>query len=163
MNACSLCGGFILVAVGLSLAVTTSAQDKSSDLAVIVNKAVGLNDVSISTLSRYFKGEKTKAPDGTKMVVVMFDLGHAERAAALKGIYKLSESEYNDYFVCAIFTGSVSTAPRVLASGGAIKEFVASTTGGISYVMGSDVDDSVKVLKIDGKSPGDPDYPLRGK
>jgi len=152
-----------LAAVSLGLAAASLAQDKSADLAVIVNKAVPLNDVSIATLARYFKGEKTKAPDGTKMVVVMFDLGHPERAAALKGIYKLSEPEFNDYFVCAIFTGSVSAAPRVLASGAAIKGFVANTPGGIGYVMGGDVDDSVKVLKIDGKSPGDPDYPLRGK
>lgn len=163
MNGRSLGRGFLLVAVSLGLAAVSWAQDKSSDLAVVVNKGVGLNDVSSATLARYFKGEKTRAPDGTKMVVVMFDQGHAERAAALKGIYKLSESEFNDYFVCAIFTGAVSAAPRALATGAAIKGFVASTTGGISYLMGRDVDDSVKVLKIDGKSPGEPDYPLRGK
>ena len=79
----------------------------------------------------------------------------------LKAIYSMSEAEYNDYFVGQTFTGAVSAAPKSLPSPAAIKLYVAQTPGAIAYVRASDADDSVTVLKIGGKSPGDADYPLK--
>jgi hypothetical protein len=43
----------------------------------------------------------------------------------------------------------------------AVKAYVAQTPGAIAYIRASDADDSVKVLKVDGKSPGDADYGLK--
>ena len=144
-------------------AVRVWAGDASGDLAVIVNKDCKLTDVSSADLAKYFKADKSKMPDGTKVAIAMQDVGRPEREAALKGIYKMSETEYNDHFVEATFTGAVAAAPKALPSGAAVKKFIADTPGGLSYVRGGDVDDSVKVLKIDGKSPGDADYKLKLK
>jgi hypothetical protein len=137
------------------------AQDKAACLAVIVNKASKLDDVSPADLQKYFKAEKTKAPDGVKIVIVMADVGRPERDAALKSIYSMSEAEYNDYFVGQTFTGAVAAAPKSLPSPAAIKQYVAQTPGAIAYIRASDADDSVTVLKVGGKSPGDADYALK--
>ncbi|HWA85618.1 MAG TPA: hypothetical protein VG710_05300 [Opitutus sp.] len=134
---------------------------RAADLAVVVNKTCGLDGVGAAELTKYFKAEKSKTPDGTKLVIVVQDVGRPERAAALKGIYKMSESEYSEYFVEATFTGAVAAAPKALPTGAAVKKFVAETPGGIGYIRDSDVDDTVKVVKIDGKSPGAADYPLK--
>jgi hypothetical protein len=40
---------------------------------------------------------------------------------------------------------------------------VSGTPGAIGYLRGSDVDDSVKILKVDGHAPGDAEYPLKIK
>lgn len=132
----------------------------AADLAIVVNKASSLDNLSSAELTKYFKADKSKAPDGTKVVIVMQAPGRAERAAALKGIYKMSESEYSDYFVEATFTGAVAEAPRALADGAAVKSFVAGNAGGLGYIAASEADDSVKVLKVDGKAPGDAGYKL---
>jgi len=149
-----------LIGLGLLLGVAGARAD---DLAIIVNKTNSLDSISSADLAKYFKAEKSKAPDGKKLVIVMQDVGRPERAAALKDIYKMSETEYNDYFVEATFTGAVAAAPKALPSGAAVKSFVAETPGGIGYVVSGDADASVKVLKIDGKAPGDADYKLKVK
>ncbi|HAM72248.1 MAG TPA: hypothetical protein DCM86_11450 [Verrucomicrobiales bacterium] len=152
-----------LIAVGAALAgVLLCAQVHADDtLAIVVGKSSSIDSLSAADLQKIFKGEKSKAPDGSKVVVVMRDTGSPERDAALAGIYKMSEAEYNKYFLQATFTGAVQAAPKALSSGAAIKQFVSSTAGGIGYVKSSEIDDSVKVVKVDGKAPTDGDYPIK--
>jgi hypothetical protein len=156
-----LCTGAMLLVFAGAMTPSAHAQDKAGSLAIIVNKASKLSDLSLADLQKYFRADKTKAPDGVKIVIVMADAGRPERAAALKTIYKMSEAEYNDYFVGQTFTGAVAAAPKSLPSPSAIKLYVAQTPGAIAYVQAGDTDDSVAVLKIGGKSPGDADYPLK--
>jgi ABC-type phosphate transport system substrate-binding protein len=148
----------LLLSLTLALLATPG---RAGELAVVVNRASPLSDLSSVELVKYFKAEKTKTPGGTKLTIVMQDAGRPERDAALKFIYKMSEAEYSEYFVEATFTGAVATAPKTLSSGAAVKKFVAETPGGLGYVFASETDDSVKVLKIDGKSPGEADYKLK--
>lgn len=132
-------------------------------LAVIVNPANKLDGVTTKELQRYFKAEKTKTPEGLRLVIVMQDVGRPERNAALKNIYKMNEAQYTNFFVEATFTGSVTAAPKSVASGAAVKRFIAATPGGIGYVLSSDIDKSVKSLKVDDKNPEDSDYPLKAE
>jgi ABC-type phosphate transport system substrate-binding protein len=155
---------FLLIACALSfVAQNARADDAAADLAVIVNKASKLSDVTSVDLAKYFKADKTKTPDGTKLVIVMQDPGHGAREAALKDIFKMSEEAYNEHFVEATFTGAVAAAPKSLPSAAAVKKFVAETPGAIGYVHASEADDSVKVLKVDGQAPGEAKYGLKIK
>ena len=148
----------LLASTGLALLAVPA---RAADLAIVVNKACGLDNVTSAELTKYFKAEKTKATDGTKLVIVVQDPGRPERDAALKRIYKMSESEYTDYFVEATFTGAVTAAPKSLPSSAAVKKFVADTAGALGYLASGDTDDSVKILKVDGHAPGDGGYPLK--
>jgi hypothetical protein len=133
----------------------------ADSLAVIVNPANKLSAATTAELQRYFKAEKTKTPDGVKLVIVMQEAPRPEREMALKAIYKMTETEYSAYFVEATFTGAVASAPKTFPSGAALKKFVAVTPGAIGYIRDSELDETVKALKIDGKSPADPDYSLK--
>lgn len=149
-----------LVLGTLIAAATARAQDKAGHLAIVVNKGSGLSEVSSAELAKFFKAEKTKAPDGSKVVIVMQEAGRPEREAALQNIYKMSDGEYNKYFLQATFTGAVASAPKALANGRSVLAFVAANPGALGYVKGDETDDTVKVLKIDGKVPGDAGYSL---
>ena len=151
-----------LVCAGVALAgaLNTLAQDKVEQLAIIVNPASSLSDISFADLQRYFKAERTKTPEGTKILIAMMEVGRPERDAALKLIYKMSEEEYNDYFVGQTFTGAVTAAPKSFPSAANVKRYVAENRGAIGYIRASEADDSVKVLKINGKSPGEAEYKL---
>jgi ABC-type phosphate transport system substrate-binding protein len=139
------------------------AQDKSADLAIVVNPACSLDNLSSAELTRIFKAEKTKNPDGVKYLLTTRETGSPERNAALKVIYQMTDSEYEKFFLQATFAGTVQSAPKQLASTSAVLQFVGGSPGAISYLRASDADGSVKILKIDGKSPGDPDYPIKIK
>ena len=155
-----LSGLALMVLIG---SVNARAQDKAGQLAIIVGKSSSLDSITTAEMQKYFKAEKTKLPDGTKIVIVMHDVGLPEREAALANIYKMSEAEYNDYFVGQTFTGAVAAAPKAFSSAAAVKQYVAATPGAIGYLRASDADDTVKVLKVDGKAPGEADYKLKMK
>ena len=152
-----------ILCAGLAILLSGLAARADDALAIVVNVASKLDNVSSSELERYFKAEKTKTPDGTKLVIAMHAPGRPEREAALKYIYKMSEDEYTNFFVEATFTGAVSSAPKAFPSPGAVKKFIAATPGAISYLRESDVDATVKAVKVDGKPTSDPAYPLKVK
>ncbi len=152
----------VIVAVS-AVVLNAAAGDKAEDLAIVVNKASSLNDVSTADLTKFFKVEKSKAPDGSKLVVVMQDSGRPEREAALKGIFKMNDGELSRYYLQATFTGAITAAPKSVPNGASVVKFVTDTAGGIGYVKGDEATDAVKVVKVDGKSPGEDGYALKMK
>jgi len=148
----------LLVLIGVSLA---RANDKADDLAIVVGKNSTLDNVTLAELVKLLREEKSKSSDGVKFIVLAREAGSAERSAALKEIYQMTEAEYQKYFLQATFVGAVQAAPKVVSGAAATRQFVAGNSGAIGYVRGSDVDDSVKVVKVDGKSPGDAGYGLK--
>ena len=148
----------------LTLLVFLQAGQALADNLVIVMAADSTTDgVTAADLAKTFRGEKSRTADGKKFVIVMREPGSGERAAALSQIYNMSEPEYKTYFLQATFTGTVTSAPKNQSSADSMKAFIAKTPGAIGYVWAKDVDASVKVIKIDGKGPGDADYKLNGK
>ncbi len=155
-----------LFIVTLSLGLTASrlqAQDKASDLAIVVNKASALEAVTSDELAKIFRAEKAKGPDGTKFVLAVPATGTPERSAMLTGVYSLDEAGYGKYFLQATFVGQVQSAPKQLSGGAALCGFAGSTAGGITCVRASEVTDAVKVVKVDGHAPGEADYKLKIK
>ncbi len=141
--------------------VLTGSVLRADDLAIIVAKGVPLEDVALSDLVKIFRCEKTAASDGTRLTIVAREKGSAERAAALAGIYKFSDAAFEKYFMQQVFTGAVAAAPKIVASAAGMKKLAASAPGTVAYVRASDLDDSVKVVKIDGLAPGAPGYALK--
>jgi hypothetical protein len=152
-----------LVPAILLRAAIAAAQDKSSDLAIVVNASCSLDNVSSAELAKIFKAEKSKTPEGAKFLIGVRETGSAERKAALEAIYHMTDAEYEKFFLQATFAGTVTAAPKVLAGAGAARLFVAGSPGAICYLRASEADSSVKVVKVDGKAPGDPGYPIKIK
>jgi hypothetical protein len=42
-----------------------------------------------------------------------------------------------------------------------VSQYVFDTPGGITFIAGKNLRPDLKVLKIDGRLPGDPQYPLK--
>jgi hypothetical protein len=148
----------LVLSTGIAL-----AQDKSADLAIVVNSASSLDNVSSAELAKIFKAEKAKTPDGVKFVIAVRETGSPERNASLKAIYQMTDADCEKFFLQAVFAGTTQAAPKQLPSAAAVRQFVAAEKGAISYLCATDADASVKVLKVDGKSPGDPGYPVKMK
>ena len=154
---------YILPLMIAFLGAAASANEKPETLAIIVNKKSGLDSVSVSELSKIFKAEKRKDPAGFRSVMIMREPGSRERSAALGQIYRMNEDEYSRYFLQAVFTGAVASAPRQLNSAAGVKKFVSENPGAIGYVRGGDQDESVKTLRVDGKLPDEAEYPITMK
>ena len=151
-----------LLSLALMAAFTAAADGAADHLAIIVSKSSPTDSLSGAELQKVFRAEKGKDSGGNKYIIVMQEAGQPARDAALRGIYKMTDSDYNKFFLQATFTGAVQAAPKAL-SAAAVKHFVAETPGAIGYVRADEVDDKVKVVKIDGHAPGEPDYKLTMK
>ena len=162
---------FIVVLATLTLAAaalvtpappaTGAPPASGEDLAIIINRSNPVGDISHADLRRIFLAEQQHWPNGRRMTVVMQGGGRPERAAVLRGVYRMSEQDYEKHFLRAEFTGEVRGAPKTVASGASARKFVYNVPGAIGYVRASEVDDSVKVVAVGGSRPGEPGYRLK--
>jgi len=106
-------------------------------------------------------GERKTWSNGKKVTLVMRDEGQPERDAVLKLIYRMRERDFNSYFLHAAFTGESTEAPKTLSSAAGMIKFVFNVPGAIGYVRASEVNDTVKVVKIDGLSPREGGYKMK--
>jgi phosphate transport system substrate-binding protein len=131
------------------------------NLAIIVNQANTVDDISLKELHTVFLGERSHWPNGRRITLVMMDSGMEERKAVLRDICRMSETDFSRHFLQGLFTGEVFVSPKTLSSPTGVRKFVFNVPGAIGYVKAADVDKTVKVIKVNGHAVDDPEYPLK--
>jgi hypothetical protein len=130
-------------------------------LAIIVNQSNTIDDLSLKDLKTVFLGERSHWPNGRRITLVMMDPGLSERKAVLRDVCHMNETEFSRHFLQGLFTGEVFVSPKTLSTSVGVRKFVFNVPGAIGYLRASDVDGSVKVIKVNGHRPDESDYPLR--
>lgn len=131
------------------------------DLAIIVNKSNTTDALTLAELRNVFLAERSRWPNGRKITITMLDAGNPERDVVLRTIYRMRESDFSRNFLRARFTGETTEEPKLLASPTNMVRFIFNAPGAIGYVRASNLDSSVKVLRIDGRAPGEPGYKIK--
>jgi phosphate transport system substrate-binding protein len=144
-------------AAGAKPATTPGGEN----LAIIVNQSNPIDDLSLKELRTVFLGERSHWPNGRRITLVMMDQGLVERNAVLRDVCHMSETEFGRHFLQGLFTGEVFVSPKTLSTPTGVRKFVFNVPGAIGYVRASDVDETVKVIRINGHRVDDPEYPLR--
>src|ERR1700687_138803 len=162
---------FVAIALVLGLRPNHPAQatpppskprsDASQSLAIVVNRSNPTNNLSFSELRKIFLGERSHWPNGHRIAIAMLDYGQPERQTVLRLIYRLDENGYQNHLLRGMFLGDVFVAPKTLASPLILRKFVFNAPGAIGYLRASDVDDTVKVVRIDGLLPDNKEYSLQ--
>jgi hypothetical protein len=73
----------------------------------------------------------------------------------------MTEDQMKTHFLRGLFTGEILVSPKVLSTPLGVRRFIFNVPGAIGYLRLRDVDDSVKVLRIDELLPDDKRYKLR--
>ena len=134
---------------------------RENSLAIVVNRSNPVEDVSVKELRKIFLGQRGQWPHGRRIAVVMMEPGRPERATMLREVFRMSEETYQDYLLKGLFTGDVFVSPKILASPAVVRKFILNAPGAIGYLRVDDVDNTVKVLKVDGRFPDDKEYALQ--
>ena len=79
----------------------------------------------------------------------------------LQVVYRMNDIDLDRYFFWRDYQGEFSMYPTILSTPAEVRKFVSNTPGAIGYLRASDVDNSVKVVRVNGLLPGDDGYPLR--
>jgi len=149
--------------VGCALAAMAFAPvstSNSSDIAVIVNPSTPVSNLSLAQLRSILNGDRRSWDMKTPAVVLMRVPGSHERSVVLERVLRQSESDYKKFWVGKIFRGEAINEPPIAPSPGLALDYVSSVEGAISFVDSTQVQSRVKMLKIDGKLPGESGYPL---
>jgi ABC-type phosphate transport system substrate-binding protein len=150
-----------LTVVLLSGATTMHAQSKLNDVAVVVNPAAPVNDLTLSEARKIFRGDRQYWSSDMPIVLLVRNPPSRERDVILKKLYSMTESEFKQYWIAKIFRAEATTGPKIVYSNSMAADLVSVIPGAIAFMSAKDVNPNLKVVKIDGRLPGDPAYPLR--
>ncbi len=145
------------------LAQAVSAQAPTGrDVAVIVNRENPLDSLSLAELRAILSGLRTYWRPGRPVaLIVMPDPGAIERQIVLRVVLSMDEAAYRKHWVARVFRAESASAPISEGSPETIRRAVARIRGAIGIVPLQAAEPDVKVVRIDGKLPGDSSYPLR--
>jgi len=155
------CVVFLPLIGGTAESPPQSRAAAEDSLAIVVNRSNPVDSLSFPELRKIFMGEQDHWSNGRRITVVMMEPGRVERQAVLAQIYKMDEKDFNQYFLHNMFTGELHAAPKALGSSTEVLKFVFNIPGAIGYLKPSEVNDSVKVVRIDSRLPGEKDYAIR--
>jgi ABC-type phosphate transport system substrate-binding protein len=114
--------------------------------ALVVNKDNAVDNVTSAHLSKIVRGEVKQWPNGKNVVLVLHRDSTGEREA-LERLTKMSDSEWNEFVLShkesIVF---VDTDAEVL------KE-IQSEPGAVGLIEVRSIDNSVNVVRVDGKLP----------
>jgi len=159
-----VCWALIIVLVsapaGLAGASNTDVAS-GAGIAVIVNTDNPVDQLSLADLQRIVLGERRNWSARIPLVLMMRNEGSRERTLLLQKACHMTDVEYHQYWTGKIFRGEVTSEPVSLPSMGTALNFVSSIKGGISFVDAGSVRPGIKVVRIEGRLPGDQGYPLQ--
>ena len=140
----------------------SSAQTpRDSDVAVVVNADTPVTDLSLAEVRKVFLGERQYWNAKLPVVLLIRAPVARERDLVLRVIYQMTEAQFKQFWVAKIFRAEVTAPPKIVYSNDLQFELVSAIPGAIAFVDSRSVRPGVKVLRVDGKLPGDENYPLR--
>lgn len=151
----------LFIAVLLGGWLNAHAQAKSSDVAVVVNSSAGVNELSLSDARKIFRGDRQYWSKDLPIVLLVRNPPSREREVILKKLYSMTESEFKQYWIAKIFRAEATAGPKIVYSNSMATDLVSIIPGAIACMSAKDVNPNLKVVKIDGHLPGDPEYPLK--
>lgn len=146
---------FTAGALILTLASTIQADEP---LAVVVSYSCTISDISMSELKRFYLGQTTILPDGDEVLLVAYT---PAADSFYKTVLDMTILEVRRHWMKLVFEGEYATPPEEYRHIDELKDIVCKKEGAICFVPLSEVDDCMNILKLDGKKPGDEEYPLK--
>ncbi len=133
----------------------------AAPVAIVVSPDVPVDDLSFSEVRKLFLGERQFWTPKLRVVLLMRAPVAPERSVVLRTIYEMSEAQFRQYWISKVFRADVSAGPKIVYSTEMTSELVSAIPGAVAFVDASQIPKGMKVLKIDGKLPGDPKYALK--
>jgi len=142
---------FRRVATLLGFLLTVLTPCFAHHLAVVVNKDNNVDNVTAAHLAKIVRAEVKNWPDGKSIILVL----HRESAGetkTLQHLNKMSPAEWKG--LIAAHKDSIQVAD----SDADVLKIVQSTPGALGFVDVRSVNNSINVVKVDGKLPMETGY-----
>ncbi len=132
------------------------------DIALVTNKSAALPAIAMADLVKICKGQMNRWPDGKPVTLVTRNPGSPEMKVVLEKIYETTADGVNTVIATANHGRVNRPAIVVVNSDDDVLKRVGATPGAVGLVDVYSITGDVTVLKIGGKLPLEPGYPLHG-
>ena len=146
----------ILISLGLVLATVAAADD----VAVVAHPSVPVSDLSFAEVRKILLGDRQFWASSLKVTLLIRAPAAREREVILKNVYQMSEAQFRQYWIGKVFRAESAAAPKIVYSNDEATELAATMPGALTFVDAARIPKGLKVLKIDGRLPGQPGYKL---
>ncbi len=140
---------------------TRGGAKESGDIAVVVSSLNPVNDLSPAELRRILMGERRFWGGNVQVKLVLRERGTRERDQVLISLLKMDNKEFAEHWRAKVFRGEAAEEPLTVSSSAMARQCLKETPGGLTFMALQNIPAELKVLKIDGKLPGEPGYLLR--
>ena len=144
----------------LIAAIAFPSLSAASDVAVVVGSNVPADDLSFKDVRNLVLGERQFWDSNLRLTLLIQAPSAREREVLLKTIYQITEAQFRQYWISKVFRAEAAGGPKIVYSNQMAIQLVAAIPGSIAFIDASEVPRGLKVLKVNGKLPGEKGYPL---
>lgn len=135
----------------LLLAVLSAVPCFAHHMAVVVAKQNGVASLTSNQLSKIFRAELRKWPDG-KSITLVLHRASAGETATLQHLTKMSAQQWH------VWIAEHKDFVKVADSDDDVLIYVENTPGAVGLVEVRSVNDRVNIVRVDGKMPMEDGY-----
>jgi hypothetical protein len=132
-----------------------------SDVAVVVQRDVPVDNLTISELRRVVLGDREFWPASVRITLLIRAPVAHERDVVLKNLCQMTEAQFRQHWIGKVFRADTALAPKIVYSTEMAVDLVNRIPGAITFIEASQSSRGLKVVKIEGHLPGEQGYPLR--
>lgn len=147
--------------IGTALALIAAPLSAQNSVAIVAHPQTPVSNLSSAQLRKIFMGEQQFWPDRSKITLLVRAPAAKERDLVLNRIYRMTEPQFRQYWIAKMFRAEVAAGPKIFYSTDMARGLVTAIPGSITFMPASEAGPGIKVLRIDGKLPGEPGYPLK--
>jgi hypothetical protein len=154
------------LAIGLPLLCAQPVVERTAHaaqrvtLAVFVAKDSGLQNLKMTELRRIFTNADDSGFSGQRNVPFNHTARSSDRVGFDQTVLRMGPEEVSRFWIDRKIRG-LPGPPRAVDSLSQLLRLVSRTNAGVGYARPGQLTNEVRVIRIDGKLPTEPGYPLQ--
>ena len=132
----------------------------AGDVAIVVHPDVPIDNLTLSELRRLVLGDREFWPASVRVIILIRAPIAHERDVVLKNVCQMTEAQFRQHWIAKVFRAETALAPKITYSTEMGVDLVNRLPGAITFMDASQVGRGLKVVRIEGRLPGERGYPL---
>jgi ABC-type phosphate transport system substrate-binding protein len=138
----------------------TSSAQPAGDIAVVVHPDVPVDNLTVSELRRVLLGDREFWPGSVRITLLIRAPIARERDVVLRNLCQMTEAQFRQHWIGKVFRADTALAPKIVYSTDMAVDYVNRIPGAITFIDASQAGRGLKVVKVDGRLPGEKGYLL---
>jgi len=160
MNRLKIALAFGLICGLLAGPLPANPAPPGADIAVVANRDVPVDNLTFSELRKILLGDRQFGWSNVRVTLLIHAPVARERDVVLKNVLEMSEAQFRQYWIGKVFRAESSVAPKTVDTNERAAALLTNIPGAMAFIDADQVPRDAKVLRVDGRLPGQKGYAL---